>query len=93
MLGREPAVIIGGIAELIRAVIPMMIIFGFLQWTDNQTAQVMLVIGVAVAVGEKWFTRSQVVPTEKANAQIQTGIDSPSNTTVAQVIAQTEAEA
>lgn len=93
MLGREPAVIIGGIAEIIRAVIPMMIIFGFLQWTDNQTAQVMLVIGVAVAVGEKWFTRSQVVPTEKANAQIQTGIDSPSNTTVAQVIAQTEAEA
>ena len=93
MLGREPAVIIGGIAELIRAVIPMLIIFGYLQWTDNQLAQVMLVIGVAVAVGEKWFTRSQVVPTEKANAQIQTGIDSPSNTTVAQVIAQTEAEA
>lgn len=91
MLGKEPAVIIGGIAEIIRAVIPMMIIFGFLQWTDNQTAQVMLVIGVAVAVGEKLFTRSQVVPTEKANAQIQTGIDSPVNTTVAQVIAKTEA--
>lgn len=93
MLGKEPAVIIGGIAEIIRAVIPMMIIFGFLQWTDNQTAQVMLVIGVAVAVGEKLFTRSQVVPTEKANAQIQTGIDSPTSTTVAQVIAKTEAEA
>jgi hypothetical protein len=91
MLGKEPAVIIGGIAEIIRAVIPMLIIFGFLQWTDNQLAQVMLVIGVAVAVGEKWFTRSQVVPTETANAQIQMGINSPTGTKVSEVIARTEA--
>lgn len=90
MFGREPAVIIGGIAEIIRAVIPMLIIFGYLQWTDNQLAQVMLVIGVAVAVGEKWFTRSQVVPTERANEQIQRAIESPSSTTVEQVIAAQE---
>lgn len=92
MFGREPAVLIGGIAEIVRAIIPMMIIFGFLQWTDNQTAQVMLVIGVAVAVGEKMFTRSQVVPTETANAQIAVGIQSPKGTTVDQVIAKQERE-
>lgn len=91
MFGREPAVIIGGIAEIIRAVIPMMIIFGFLQWTDKETAQVMLVIGVAVAVGEKWFTRSQVVPTETANAQIQRAIAGPSTATVSEVVKQEEA--
>lgn len=87
MFGREPAVIIGGIAEIIRAVIPMLIIFGYLNWSDNQLAQVMLLIGVAVAVGEKWFTRSQVVPTEKAASQIAVAINGPSTATVESVIA------
>jgi hypothetical protein len=92
MLGKEPAVIIGGVAEIIRAVIPMMIIFGYLSWTDNQLAQVMLVIGVAVAVGEKWFTRSQVVPTDKANAQIETAIRMPAGSTLKEVIKKEERE-
>lgn len=92
MFGREPAVIIGGMAEIIRAVIPMMIIFGLLQWTDKETAQVMLVIGVAVAVGEKWFTRSQVVPTETANAQIKLAIAGPSDAKVSEVIKKEEAQ-
>lgn len=93
MLQKEPAVIIGGIAELIRAVIPMLIIFGFLQWTDNQLAQVMLVIGVAVGVGEKLFTRSQVMPTEHANSQIMTATRMPEGSTLKQVIAKNEKEA
>lgn len=71
LFNKEPAVIIGGMAEIIRSVIPMMIIFGLIQWTDDQLAQVMLVIGVTVGVAEKWFTRSQVVPNEMANKQIE----------------------
>ena len=92
MLGKEPAVIIGGVAEIIRAVIPMLIIFGFLSWTDNQLAQVMLVIGVIVGVGEKWFTRSQVMPTEHANSQIKTAVKMPADSTLEEVIAKNEAE-
>lgn len=92
MLGREPAVIIGAFAELVRAVIPLMLIFGYLNWSDPQIGQVMLFIGVCVGFLNVLFTRSQVVPTEKANAQIQTGIDGPSHATVAEVIAKTEAQ-
>lgn len=92
-MNKEPTVIIGAVAEIIRAIIPVMLIFGYLNWTDPQIGQVMLLIGVIVAVGEKLFVRSQVVPTQVANAQIQTGIDSPTGTTVPQVIAKTAEDA
>lgn len=92
MFGKEPAVILGALAEVIRAIIPMLLVFGFINWTDPQIGAVLLVVGVTIGFLNVLFTRSQVVPTERANAQIQTGIDGPSTATVGQVIKQTEAK-
>ena len=87
MFGREPALILGFIsAALIVAV-------GFgLRVSGEQINNIMVFAGAAIALFGGIATRSQVVPTEKANAQIQTGIDSPPNTTVQQVIDKTEAK-
>lgn len=71
MFGKEPTVIIGALAEIARAIVPLLIIFGYINWTDNQVAQVMLMIGVVVGVGEKLFTRSQVTPTIVADRQME----------------------
>ena len=92
MIDKEPTVIIGGLAEIARAIVPLLIIFGYINWTDNQVAQVMLVIGVVVGVAEKWFTRSQTVPTIVANEQIEQGINSPKGTSVKDVIAATKGD-
>lgn len=91
MFQKEPAVILGALSEVVRAVIPTLIIFGYIQWTGEQVAQFMLLAGVMIGFFNVLLTRSQVVPTEKVNQQIQVGIDSPSHTTVEQVIAKTEA--
>lgn len=93
MLGKEPAVVLGALSEVVKAVIPLLIIFNFINWTGEQVAQVMLVVGVIIGFLNVVLTRSQVVPTERANEQIQRAIESPSNTTVEQVIkAQEKAE-
>lgn len=86
MLNREPAVILGGLSEVVRAIIPTLIIFGYIQWTGEQTAQFMLLAGVIIGFFNVLLTRSQVVPTEKANAQIETAIAMPSTATVSEVI-------
>lgn len=86
MFGKEPAVILGALSEVIKAIIPMLIIFGFIQWSGEQVAQVMLVVGVGIGFLNVLLTRSQVVPTEKANAQIETAIRMPATSNVEDVI-------
>ena len=92
MFNREPTVIFGALAEVIRQVIPMLIIFGIIHWTGEQVAQVMTVVSAVIAFFTIALTRSQVVPNEKANAQIQTAIRMPLDSTVEQVIAKQERE-
>jgi hypothetical protein len=86
MLGKEPAVILGAIAEVIKAVIPAFIIFGLLKWTPEQVAAVMFVVGVAVSSLTVILTRSNSVSTDTANKQIETALKLPSTATVNEVI-------
>jgi hypothetical protein len=86
MLNKEPAVILGSLSEVVRAIIPTLIIFGYIQWTGDQVAQVMLLISVIVGFFNAALTRSQVVPTVKANSQIETAITMPATATVNDVI-------
>lgn len=83
MFGKEPAVVFNALGELVRAVIPMLILFGLIQWTPDQVAQVFLVVGVLVTVLTTLLTRSQTTAT--TNELIETAVKMPSNSTVEQV--------
>ena len=85
--GKEPTVILNGLAEILRQVIPMLILFGILQWSDQQIAAVFMVVSAVVAFLSTAWARSQVVPTEVANSQINTAIAMPKGSTVQDVIA------
>jgi len=85
MFGREPAVVLGALAEIVKAVIPMLIIFGILKWTAEQTAQVMLVVGVVVGSLSIVLTRSQVRSEPEVNSLIRTAVKQPENTSVEKV--------
>lgn len=91
-MNREPTAILGALSEVVRAVIPMLIIFGFIHWTGEQVAQVMIVVGVIVGFLNVLLARAQVVPAETANAQIKTALKMPETATVDQVVKKTEAE-
>lgn len=83
MFNKEPAVILG----LIGAAIALGVGFG-LPVTPAQTGLIMAFVSALLAL----VVRSQVVPTDKANAQIQTALRLPSTATVEQVIAKQEKE-
>lgn len=85
-VSKEPTVIIGGVAEIVRAIIPMLLIFGVVAWTDPQTGAVVFLVNVLVSVAEKMFIRSQVVPIDTRDAQVKKAVSMPEDTTVAQVI-------
>jgi len=90
MFGKEPTVILGALSEVIRQIVPMLIIFGVIAWSGEQVAQFMLVVGSAISLFTILLTRSQVVPTEKANAQIETAIRMPASASVGDVIKKEE---
>lgn len=93
MFGKEPTVILGALSEVVRTIIPMLIIFNFINWTGEQVAQVMIVVSAVVGFLNIAFTRSQVVPTEVANKQIEVALDKPKGTSsVTEVIRETKEE-
>lgn len=85
MFGKEPTVILGALSEVIKAIIPMLIIFGILHWTGEQVAQVMIVTSVVIAFINTAWARSQVTPTVQSDALIKTAVKQPEGTTVAEV--------
>lgn len=92
MFGKEPAVFFGGIGEILRAVIPMALIFGWVAWSDTQTGAVMLVVNVVLGFLTTMLTRSAVVPTETANRQIDVALKMPATATKGQVIAEAKSQ-
>lgn len=91
-MNKEPALIIKAFEEILRAAIPMALAFGWIHWTDVQIGTVVLFTGLVLGFISLLVTRSQVVPTQTANAQIETAIKGPSTATVGTVIADTAAK-
>ncbi len=85
LLGREPNIVLGALAEVIKAVIPMLVIFRVFHWTAEQVAQVMLVVGVSVAALNTMLTRAQTVSVAKSDELIKTAVAMPEGTRIATV--------
>lgn len=88
MINKEPAVILGAISEVIRAIIPTLIIFGVLHWTGEQVAQFVLLVGVVIGALNVTLTRSQTVPTAVADKQIDIAKASNPDTSNEKIIKQ-----
>lgn len=90
MLSKEPTLILKFIEEVIRALVPMALIFGWVHWSEAQTGAVMLFVGVVIGGLAALVARSQTVPAAVANEQIKTAVKMPANTSVEDVIAATK---
>ena len=85
MFTKEPALVFKVLEEIVRAAIPMALIFGWIHWTEMQTGAVLLFIGVLVGGVSMLLTRSQVRPEGEVNALIRTAVKQPENTSVEKV--------
>ena len=79
---KEPTVVLNAISEIIKAVIPMLLIFGILHWTDPQVGAVILVMNVVIGSLTTILTRAQVVSNDQANKLIATAVSLPAGTPV-----------
>lgn len=77
---------INGLGEIVKAVIPVLILAEVVHWTDKLTAAVMFFIGVVVTSLTAMFIRAQTVTHETANRQIAIAVEQPSGTSVQDVI-------
>lgn len=85
MFEKEPAVVLGALAEVVKAIIPALIIFGILKWSAEQVAQVMLLTGVVVGSLTVILTRSSTTPTPAVDALIKTATQQSPGTSPAVV--------
>lgn len=85
IFGKEPAVVLAASSEVVKAVIPTLIIFGIIHWTGEQVAQVMLTVGVVIAFVNTWLTRAQTTPESTLNKLIKEAVKSSADTTVGEV--------
>lgn len=88
MLNKEPTAIINSISELVRQIVPMLILFGVIHWTDQQIAAVFMVLGAFLTLVQTLITRTQVVPTVVANKQIEIAKAADVSTPTSEIIAQ-----
>lgn len=87
---KEPALIAAGLAQLISLIVPALVLFNLINWTPEQIAGFMAIISFAATFVATLYTRQSVTPVDKANEQIQAGINSPKGTTVQEVIEKVE---
>lgn len=87
MLNREPTVIINGLSELVRQILPLLVVVGVVNIAPEKQAAWISIIGLVLFFISTVLLRSQVVPTVTANSQIEKAVTMPAGTTVKEVIA------
>jgi hypothetical protein len=90
MFGKEPAAVFSGLGEIIRAIVPCLILFGFIEWTPDQIAGVFLVVSVTLGFLTTMLTRAQTTAIATTNSLIETAVKMPADSTVAEVKAVAE---
>lgn len=58
----EPVAVTAGIVAIINAVIPVLLLFGVINWSEEQIGAVILAVGVVATTLGGWFARSRVSP-------------------------------
>lgn len=66
-MNKEPVVWAAAITQIVESIIPVLILFGVLMWTDEQIAAVFLAVGVITKTVAGLFARSQVTPMDTYN--------------------------
>ena len=59
---KEPVAITAGIVAIINAIIPVLLLFGVINWSEEQLGAVILAVGVVATTLGGWFARSRVSP-------------------------------
>jgi hypothetical protein len=86
MFNKEPTVFFNVLGEVARAVIPVLLIFNVVSWSQEQTGTLTVFINVLITAAVTMFSRSQTVSTTVADKQIEIAKASSVSTPNEQII-------
>lgn len=89
---KEPTLLLNGLSELLRQILPLLVVIGVVHLEPEKLAGLISIIGLVLAFISTTVLRSQVVSTEKADQQIRVAVNSPSGTSVDVVKDKVEAQ-
>lgn len=89
---REPAIWFSGIAEILRMLVPMLIVFGVIHWTETQSVAFFAFSSVVLTFIQTLLTRSATTPTDRVDAFIREARRSPEDTSVKAIRAAVDAK-
>ncbi len=61
MIRNEPVAVSAGIVAIVEAIIPLLMIFGVIDWTIEQAGATILAVGVIAKTVGGWVARSKVI--------------------------------
>ena len=62
LIGREPAAVVAAVLATFETGLGVLVVFGIVDWTPEQTAALMGFVGSALALAGGLFVRSKVQP-------------------------------
>ena len=73
MLGikQEPTIVINALSEMLRQLLPLLVILGVFNLTPDKLSALSIAIGLVLGFFTTLFTRSQTVPIAVADKQIE----------------------
>ena len=86
MFGKEPAAIVNGLSGVLQQILPLLVLVGVIDLPDKQLAGWISIIGIVFTFIATYLIRQSVVPTERANSQIEMAISMPKTSTVEDVM-------
>jgi hypothetical protein len=75
---------------MIRQLLPLLVVLGVLHLTADKLSALSIAIGLILGFFTTLFTRSQTVPLDTANKQIEVAVASPKGTSIESVVAATK---
>lgn len=91
MLNKNPIIVINGLSELIRQVLPLLVVVGLVHLSPEKLAGLVSIIGLVLAFVSSTLLNAQTIPTVIADQQIRTAVRSPEGTSVKEVKEKVEA--
>ena len=98
MLGinKEPTIVINSLSEMLRQLLPALVILGVINISSEKQAALSVAIGLVLGFFTTLLSRNAVVPTaiavpkDTSDARIETALRMPSTASVGEVIRATE---
>lgn len=81
-MNKNPTIILNGLSELLRQVLPLLVVIGVVHLEPEKLAGLISIIGLVLAFITTTVLRNQVTPNETADKQIVEAIKSPAGTSI-----------